>query len=376
MISNTFMPEIPTQKARPAIKLIRGCFGVIALCLALLAQAQDFETLKREAQQGNADAQYILGMIYAQGRGVAQDYAEAETWWRKAAQQGDGYAKLALEPLKLAQASQDFEAVKRAAEQGNATAQNNLAKMYARGFGVAQDDAEAIKWFRKAARQGMADAQGNLGLMYADGQGVKPSDAEAVKWLRKAATQGDANAQFNLGWMLAHGQGVARNKAEAMKWYRKAAGQGHQLAQNVIDYREAPCGSELGICEIPFSLRVASLAIDKEGWRRIMPNDSPELDCESLPVSRAAVLSYFRRVRRVSSGTNHAQVDQSPCHLDGELRTATGRVARWSIGIGSEGELRWQDGKDEDFTYLYCGRCRPDLLYPDWFRPPLAGGAR
>jgi TPR repeat protein len=227
--------------------------------------------------------------------------------------------------------------------------------------------AQDFEGVKRAAQQGNAKTQNNLGLMYADGQGVKPSDAEAVKWLRKAAKQGDANAQFNLGWMVSHGQGVTRNKAEAMKWYRKAAKQGNQLAEGEIEYPAAPCGSEDGICEIPFSLKVASLTIDKEGWQLLAPSFSiPQLNCADIPVSKAAVLSYFRRVRRVSVGTNNVQVSQSPCHLHGELRNAAGRTARWNIGIGSEGMLYWLDDKDEDGAiYLYCGRCRPNLLYPD-----------
>jgi TPR repeat protein len=53
---------------------------------------------------------------------------------------------------------------------------------YAKGRGVPQDDAEAVKWYRKAAEQGDANAQYNLGQGYGDGQGVPQDHAEAVKW--------------------------------------------------------------------------------------------------------------------------------------------------------------------------------------------------
>jgi len=66
--------------------------------------------------------------------------------------------------------------------------------MYAEGEGVAQDDTEALEWFRKAAEQGDAGAQFNLGMMYAEGEGIEQDNAEAVKWLRKAAEQGDEDA--------------------------------------------------------------------------------------------------------------------------------------------------------------------------------------
>ena len=62
--------------------------------------------------------------------------------------------------------------------------------MYHKGKGVPQDDAEAVKWYRKAAEQGNADAQNWLGWMYQNGKGVPPDDAEAVEWYRKAAEQG------------------------------------------------------------------------------------------------------------------------------------------------------------------------------------------
>jgi TPR repeat protein len=62
--------------------------------------------------------------------------------------------------------------------------------MYAEGTGVAQDDAEAAKWYRKAAEQGFASAQNSLGTMYDAGKGVRLDDAEAVKWYSKSAQQG------------------------------------------------------------------------------------------------------------------------------------------------------------------------------------------
>ena len=58
---------------------------------------------------------------------------------------------------------------RKSAEQDEATAQNNLAVMYANGYGVKRDYVEAVKWYRKSAEQGEATAQNNLGAMYAKG---------------------------------------------------------------------------------------------------------------------------------------------------------------------------------------------------------------
>jgi hypothetical protein len=123
-------------------------------------------------------------------------------------------------------ATADVAACHRLADQGDAMAQYNLGVMYAKGEGVPQDYAEAVKWYRKAADHGWADAQYNLGVMYYNGRGVPQDYAEAVKWFRKAADQGYANAQYNLGVMYDNGRGVPQDFVEAHKWFNLAATQG------------------------------------------------------------------------------------------------------------------------------------------------------
>ena len=117
------------------------------------------------AAQGDADAQVILGAMYANGEGVIQDYAEAVKWTRLAA------------------------------VQGNASAQLNLGVMYAKGQGVVQDYAEAVKWYRLAAAQGNASAQVNLGVMYATGEGVVQDYVRAHMWFNLASVKGDPDAK-------------------------------------------------------------------------------------------------------------------------------------------------------------------------------------
>ena len=77
------------------------------------------------------------------------------------------------------------------------------------------DYQEASKWYRKAAEQGNSSAQVNLGAMYAEGRGVAQDFQEALAWYREAAQQGEAVACFNLGVMYIEGQGVARDLQEA-----------------------------------------------------------------------------------------------------------------------------------------------------------------
>ena len=83
---------------------------------------------RKAAEQGDADAQFNLGVMYAKGEGVPQNHAEALKWFRLAA------------------------------DQGNARAQYNLGFMYAKGEGVLQNHVQAHKWFNLAAVAGYDDA--------------------------------------------------------------------------------------------------------------------------------------------------------------------------------------------------------------------------
>jgi hypothetical protein len=129
------------------------------------------------------------------------------------------------------------EAVRRyrlAAGQGDAKAQYNLGGHYGDGIGVAQDASEAVRWYRLAAGQGDATAQFKIGVSYANGAGVAQDASEAVRWYRLAAGQGDAKAQFALGGGYAEGTGAVQDDAEAVRWFRLAADQGHVHAQFII----------------------------------------------------------------------------------------------------------------------------------------------
>ena len=63
------------------------------------------------------------------------------------------------------------------------------------GYGVKQDYAEALSWYRKAAEQGYASAQYNICVFYENGYGVKKDYNEALNWYRKAALQSDPEAK-------------------------------------------------------------------------------------------------------------------------------------------------------------------------------------
>jgi DNA polymerase III epsilon subunit-like protein len=128
---------------------------------------QAFGIYRKFAKEGNANAQYNLGIMYANAQGVKNNDLHAVYCYQKAADQGDAYA------------------------------QNNLGWMYGNGRGVEKDDQKAVFWYRKAADQGNSTAQYNMGWMYGNGRGVEKDEHKATLWYRKAADQGKESARNN-----------------------------------------------------------------------------------------------------------------------------------------------------------------------------------
>ena len=118
-----------------------------------------------------------------------------------------------------------------AAEQGDASAQYRLGVMYEEGFGVPEDDAQAVAWIRRAADQGHPTAQNYIGARYDHGLGFTTDEPDWYRRYRKWAEQGEACGQWSLGYAYEYGLGVEKNQYEAVRWYRKAAEQGDSDAE-------------------------------------------------------------------------------------------------------------------------------------------------
>ena len=191
----------------------------------------------KAAEQGLANAQYHLGVCYANGTGTAVNKPEAVRWYKAAAKQGAANAQYNLAVCYsngIGTAVDKPEAVrwyKAAAEQGLKEAQNNLAVCYDNGTGTEVNKPEAFRWYKKSAEQGNTIAQYNLARCYANGEGTEVNKPEAFRWYKKSAEQGYANAQNNLGVCYENGTGTAVNKTEAFCWYKAAAEQGLAIAQ-------------------------------------------------------------------------------------------------------------------------------------------------
>ena len=120
--------------------------------------------VRKSAEAGNASAQYRLGLLYAGGVGVSQNYGQAKEWFEKAA------------------------------KQGHVGAQVDLGTLYLQGAGAPQSVQMALFWFSRAAEQGDGLACAKLGWMYAEGQGVLQDSVQAHMWYSLAAAHGEQRA--------------------------------------------------------------------------------------------------------------------------------------------------------------------------------------
>ena len=141
----------------PGLLLLLACTPLQAdIASAMRAYEHgDFATalreLTREAEQGHLGAQYMLGVAYSSGRGVAVNENEALRWFLIAA------------------------------AKGHADAQYAAGYLLAGGRGLPRNDAEAAKWYGFAAAQNHAPAQYGLGKMLQEGRGLEKNAAAAAQ---------------------------------------------------------------------------------------------------------------------------------------------------------------------------------------------------
>ncbi len=129
----------------------------------------EFDSSFKAAEAGSANAMYDLGIMYAEGTGVAQSYSKAAEWWLKAA------------------------------EAGVVDAMCNLALLYETGnLEIKKDLSAAFQWYSKAAEAGDADAMYNLGYYYERGLGTNENKLLAEMWYGKAAAAGSKQAERKL----------------------------------------------------------------------------------------------------------------------------------------------------------------------------------
>lgn len=215
---------LPVDEAYGAYQ--RGYF-LTALALAL-----------PRAEQGDRNAQTLIGEIYSKGLGVPEDANTAASWYQLGSEAGDPLAT-----FELAMMYQEGRGVEKdrklaaslfekAAGAGNAMARYNLGLLHIEGTYAAPNMVKAAELIGAAAEAGIAEAQYDFGTMLSEGAGVAPDLARAAEQFRLAAENGLAAAQIEYATALYLGKGVTKDRVAAVLWYQRAAEAGSPVAQN------------------------------------------------------------------------------------------------------------------------------------------------
>lgn len=207
----------------------------LIFCVALILISCGKPDLRSKAEAGDPVAQYEVGIMYANGRGVTQNNIEAVKWWRKSADQGHAAAQYKLgtschigdgTPLDYMEAAKWYG---KAAFQGHFDAQKYLGIMYLNGLGVPQDRITSEKWFgewaKKAAPKDFYELAELLGgeVIFLEAPNVPQNSQLAAKWYLHAALLGHVPAQRELGVLYSKGVGVPINLEEAYSWLNLAS---------------------------------------------------------------------------------------------------------------------------------------------------------
>ena len=169
------------------------------------------------AKSGDAEAQYNVGIIYANGQGAKKDMAQAMQWYEKSA------------------------------EQGNGAAAYNLGKIYQEmGVKDLHMYVKAKYWYEKAIAAGVMQANNNLASLYMQGRGVTKDKEKALTLFKKAAEMGDGSALINIGIVYAWGEKSTQDKMKAYENFKKAL-QIDELATS--KYLDRLCKESSWVCK-------------------------------------------------------------------------------------------------------------------------------
>jgi TPR repeat protein len=171
-------------------------YALGVMCEEESDQAEAFRWYKLATEHGHAESMRRIGDMYAQARGVPQDYVAAAAWYHRAADHGSlgavgDLATLYLYgfgvPQRYAKATQ---LLKSAVRRGDAPAQNKLGAMYESGVAVARDLTVAKRLYLRSAQQGYTPAMLNLGLLYIEAMGVRRDDVQGYALVAAAVAMG------------------------------------------------------------------------------------------------------------------------------------------------------------------------------------------
>ena len=249
-----------------------------------------FHKFQKLAEGGNGRAMYFLGEYYRYGFGnvVPENKDTGFTWHKLGGNRGYALAGLNVaysypkgSPEREEIFKKYFEPVKALADSGDVIAQNEIADMYASGYGVDKNIDKAIDYLKKSVDNGYqrcqnklgnmyynankyedaffyyqlssydnSDSMNSLGNMYYSGIFAMQSYTLAVDCFARAAKMGNRVAMYNLANMYYNGEGVQKDYYKAVEWYRKSADLGYSFAMNSLGnmYRDGK-GVEINIGE-------------------------------------------------------------------------------------------------------------------------------
>lgn len=234
------------QENPSAVNILGYCYDGIEIAED---KAEAFSWWKKAAEEGYTEAQFVIGRFYSDGIGVNKDEKEAFAWWKKAADQDYDFAQICVGRCyyygtgttkddeksmfyygKIKSNTQSYIWLYKDSQEDNTAALICLGNLK---YNSDEKKYTAVRYYKKAAELGNSVAMYKLGECYYNGKGGVDQDyKEAVEWYKKAAELGYARAQCQLGFRYSHGfLGVEQNYEKAVEWYNKAAEQGYVSAQ-------------------------------------------------------------------------------------------------------------------------------------------------
>lgn len=203
-------------------------------------QPEDITPLIDKAGAGDLSSEVLLWLAYSHGYAVPKDFQKGLPWLRKAAEQGSPEAEWVLSTIYefgrggiAVDHGEAFRWAMKAARRGHPIAQHNVASAYFDGRGVDKDLEQARYWYQQAAEQGFAHSQWSLAEMYLKGDGVAPNREEAVKWLTKSLVQNHAPSMVALADLYSDANGVPQQPQLVFDLLRAAA----QLGTHVAEFK-------------------------------------------------------------------------------------------------------------------------------------------
>jgi len=169
------------------------------------------------AKEENPQAQYNVGLMYANGLGSEINNEEASKWYEHSARQGYGEAQF------------------------------NLAVLYDSKEDITGDYAKKAKyWYEQAVHSGVNQAYNNLGTLYLKGNGLEKNEAKALILFEKGVSLEDPASEVNTALLYTWGTSTTQDKLKAKALFEKAISQGQEKAK---DYLEQLCTESQWVCE-------------------------------------------------------------------------------------------------------------------------------